>query len=347
MPGRNAAQLVDIHLVETKRIEDSYFQDYARVHERLDRVLEKVARPLTEEVVAAAADGLAAWLAGQAARNVPVERLSQFLRCGLGHICVELVASDGVPLEEVAAKAAAELQRRGWNQAVYDPVAAAVAQERIDAAARAAAAAKPPRPAAARTRKAPSPVKAGGAGNNVGDTKLKLAEAMAKNKVAPAKKEAPVAYEKKSSPATAKPAAKTRKTATVKKAAAVKKPAAKKASVKKAAAPRKTAVRKTAVKKAAVGRPATKKVGAPKKVAAKKAVVKKVAVKKVAEKKSGAPKKAAARKAAPKKAASPKVKTAIEKKPAVRRKPRVVKPKVEKSVSALKPAEEQKPDPTF
>ena len=56
MAGRSAAQLVDIRLVEDKRIDDSYFQDYAKIHERLERVLDKLPKPLSDDVVEAQAD---------------------------------------------------------------------------------------------------------------------------------------------------------------------------------------------------------------------------------------------------------------------------------------------------
>ena len=47
MAGRSAAQLVDIRLVEEKRIDDSLFQDYARIHERIDRALDRRPDPWT------------------------------------------------------------------------------------------------------------------------------------------------------------------------------------------------------------------------------------------------------------------------------------------------------------
>ena len=58
MADRSAAQLVEIRLVELKRVDASYFQDYAKVHERLERRLDKEPRPLAPQTVSDVADEL-------------------------------------------------------------------------------------------------------------------------------------------------------------------------------------------------------------------------------------------------------------------------------------------------
>ena len=319
MAGRSAAQLVDIRLVEDKRIDDSYFQDYAKIHERLERVLEKEPKPMRDPQANAQADAFVAWLAGQSAKGLSNERLSMLLRCGLGHICAEMIAAPpSLSLDEIAARAYAELQRRGWDLAVYDPEVAADAVKRVEEAAKAAGSR-----ARAGTKKDPSSAPAGaGVISKVGKGTPKVAVAKASTKAAPAKKEAHM-IEKKKSPA--KPAA--AKKAPAKKAAA-KKPAAKKPA-------KKVAEKKAPAKKAAAKKPAAKKAVAKKPVA-KKAVAKKPA-KKVAEKKAVA-KKPAAKKAVAKK---PAAKKAVAKKPAAK-KPAAKKPAAKKP-AAKKPAVEAKP----
>ena len=295
--GRSAAQLVEIRLVELRRVGDSYFQDYAKVHDRLERRLDKEPRPLSADTVSLVADEIVAWLATLATKNYPFERLSQMLRVGLGHLCAELiVVNPHLPKEEVAIRAYAELQRRGWDLATYDPEVAQAALRRVQSI------------EAARGRARAQSKKPSSTGKSVGVLKKvignpKVAAVKAK-KAAPAKKEALMALEKKSSPAKAKkPAAK--KPAARK--AAAKKPAAKKAAAKKPAAKKavakKPAAKKPAAKKAVAKKPAAKKAVA-KKPAAKKAVAKKPAKKAVAKK--PAARKPAAKKAAPKPAVEPK-----------------------------------------
>jgi hypothetical protein len=324
MADRRAAQLVEIRLVEFKRVDESYFQDYAKVHERLERRLEKEPRPLSAETVSDVADELVAWLSTLAAKNVPNDRLSQLLRVGLGHLCAELiVVNPHLPQDEVAIRAYAELQRRGWDLATYDPEVAASASKRAQALEAAKAKSR------SHSKKPSSTAKADGAMKKViGNPKVAAVKAV--NKAAPAKKEALMALAKKSSPA--KPAKK----------AAAKKPAAKKAAAKKPAA-KKAVAKKPAAKKAVAKKPAVKKAAA-KKPAAKKAVAKKPAVKKAAAKKPAA-KKAVAKKPAAKKAAAkkPAVKKAVAKKPAVKK--AVAKKPAVKKVAAKKPAVEPKPAP--
>ncbi len=319
MGGRSAAQLVDIRLVDAKRIDDSYNQDYTKIHERLERILDKEPKPLPEPIALAQADAFVAWLAGQSAKNLPADRLSMLLRSGLGHICSEMIAAPpSLSLEEIAARAYAELQRRGWDLAVYDPEVAAEALKRVEDAAKAAA----PR---ARSKKDPSSAaQHAGVSRKVQKVTPKIAVAKAHTKAAPAKKEAPMIAKKKTP---AKPAA--AKKAPAKKAAA-KKPAVKKAVAKKVAE-KKPAAKKPAVKKAAAKKPVAKK------TVAKKPVAKKVAAKKPVAKKAAA-KKPAAKKAVAKKVA--------EKKPAAKK---AVKKAVKKPVKAVvappaPPVEEKKPD---
>jgi hypothetical protein len=326
--SRSAAQLVEIRLVELRRVGDAYFQDYAKVHDRLERRLDKEPKPLPPETVSLVADEIVAWLATLASKNYPFERLSHMLRVGLGHLCAELiVVNPHLPNEEVAIRAYAELQRRGWDLATYDPEVAQAALKRVQSIETAKSRAR------AQSKKPSSTGKSVGVKKKViGNPKVAAVKA---KKAAPAKKEALMALEKKSSPAKAKkPAAKK---------AAAKKPAAKKAAAKKPAA-KKVAAKKPAAKKAAAKKPAAKKAVA-KKPAAKKAVAKKPAAKKAVAKKPAA-KKAAAKKPAAKKAVAkkPAAKKAVAKKPAakkaVAKKPAAKKP-------AAKPAAEPKPAPFF
>jgi hypothetical protein len=329
MADRSAAQLVEVRLVELKRVDDSYFQDYAKVHERLGRRLEKEPHPLPPDIVSLVADELVAWLATLAAKNYTTDRLSHMLRVGLGHLCAEfVVVNPHLPQEEVAIRAYAELQRRGWDLATYDPEVAQAALKRMQSL----------EAARSRSKKPSSSAKAGGVNKKViGNPKIAEAKA---NKATPAKKEALMALEKKSSPAKAKkPAA---KKAVAKKATA-KKPAAKKAVAKKATA-KKPAAKKAVAKKATAKKPVAKKAVAKKatakKPAAKKAVAKKATAKKPAAKKAVA-KKATAKKAVAKK---PAAKKAVAKKPAAKKAP-AKKPAVEpKPAPVLSPIEEKKPE---
>jgi DNA polymerase III gamma/tau subunit len=340
MAGRSPTQLLDIHLVEERRIEESYFQDYAKVHERLDRLFEREPKPLPPERAEVAKATLLAWLSGQAEKSVPIERLTQLLRCGLGHICVELFLADGLAAEAVAAQAYEELRRRDWVEVVFDPVLAAaealrlgLGEKKAHRAGTGSNNASGKTTAARRISKKEdremSSIDESGKANVVPEqveNKKPDAEAAAEKKVAPkkapaAKKPAAPKAEKKAAPAAKKPAA--AKPKAVKKVAekkvAVKKVAEKKAPAKKAAPAKKVAVKKAPAKKAA---PA-KKV-AEKKLPAKKAVAKKVAVKKVAVKKTPAKKAAPAKKMAEKKTPAkkaPAAKPAAKKAPAARKSP--------------------------
>jgi hypothetical protein len=318
MADRSAAQLVEVRLVELKRVDDSYSQDYAKVHERLVRRLEKEAHPLPSDTVSLVSDELVAWLATLAAKNYTPDRLSHMLRVGLGHLCAEyVVVNPHLAQEEVAIRAYAELQRRGWDLATYDPEVAQAALKRIQSL-----------EASRGKSKKPLSAKAGLNKKVIGNPKIAEAKA---SKATPAKKEALMALEKKSSPAkkaiAKKPAAKK----AVAKTATAKKPAAKKAVAKKAVA------KKPAVKKAVAKKATAKKPVAAKKAVAKQATVKKPVAKKAVAKKASAAKAVVAKKPVAKKASAARAagaKKAPSKKPAI-------EPKTAPNSS---PIEEKKPE---
>lgn len=344
-------QLLDIHLVEQKHIEESYFQDYAKVHERVERILEKHQRPLSLQDAEAAASMMLALLSGQAEKNVPPERLTHFLRCALGHICVELSASPDLAPEAIAARAYEEMKARNWIDAVFDAAAAAAEAKRLGldekkVHAKASSSTNAPGKTTVATgisRKEDramsnidEPGKANVAPEQQADaTKTPAVEASTEKKAvrkAPAKKAVaakPAATAKAKKPAAAKPKAEKKvvaaKPKAVKKAAAAKpkaekKPVAKKAAAKKAPAKKAAPVKKAApAKKVAEKKVAVKKAAPAKKPVAKKAAAPKAAAKKVPAKKPVAKKAAPAKKAAEKKVVAKKA--APAKKPVAKKAP--------------------------
>jgi len=317
MPGRSPTQLLDIHLVEERRIEESYFQDYVKVHERLERMFEKSVKPLPPSEGDSMALVLAAWLSVQAEKNVPAERLTMLYRCGLGHICVELCFSTLIPPEAVALAAYEEMKRRSWVEAVFDPVAAALEAKRLGLLERKAH----PKPVA--STNASDKTTVAKRITRKEDREMSNIDEAGKATVVPEQNEAakkPEAEVKK--PVAKKPAA--AKKAPVAKKPAAKKPVAKKVAEKKAPAKKvvakKPVAKKPVAKKVAAKKPVAKKVAAKKPVA-KKAVAKKPVAKKVAAKKPAAKKVVAKKPVAKKVAAKPAAKKAVAKKPAAKKAP--------------------------
>lgn len=304
MAGRSPTQLLDIRLVEERRIDESYFQDYVKVHERLDRIFERRAKPLAVEECEAAAEALVAWLSIQSEKNVPPERLTHHLRCGLGHICVEMYASPDLSPEAVASSAYDELRRRGWADAVFDPVAAAAIAKRLGIVEHKPSEKRPePSPKRAAPRPSPKPTNASG-------------KTTAAQKIITSKEERVMSNIEEPGKVAVAPAAAQEKE--LEKKVPAKKTSSKKAGAKKLAA-KKVAEKTPVAKKSAAKKVVAKKVAA-KKPTAKKSAVKKLAASKPAEKKTAkkpATKKAAGKKPVAKKAAAKKtLKSAVAKKPA-------------------------------
>ena len=323
MSERNPVAVLDIRLVEDKSIDETFFQDYQKVHEKLERVLEKIPKPLDDPSFGLVEEQLLAWLHVQEARKDAGDRLTSLLRCGLGHLCVARRAGTqpGLPIDEIVALAMGDLKTRGWAARIFDPEAAAIAAKKFAVSEKKSTSARPASrkndTAAGKTgarQRSEKEVSAmddsnqvsGVAGASPTDAAAKAADAKPKAAKKPVAKKPAVKKAVEKKPAVKKVA---EKKPAAKKVVA-KKPAAKKVAVKKPVA-KKPAVKKVAEKKTVAKKPAVKKVAAKKpavkKVAAKKPVAKKpVAKKAVAAKKPAVKKAAVAKKPAVKKAAAPK-----------------------------------------
>jgi histone H1/5 len=312
MAGRSPMQLLDIHLVELRHIEESYFQDYAKVHEHVEKLLAKQARPLAPADADIAAGMLLGWLSNQAEKNVPPDRLAHFYRCGLGHICAELCSSPASSPEEIAARAYEEMKSRGWLDAAFDAAAAAAEAKRFGLDEKKAHA------------RAPVSTNASGKSTVAKRISTRKEDRAMSNIDEPGK--ATVEPEQQAESVKAQVAAPAAKKPVAKKAAAAKPKAEKKPVAKKAAAVKPKAEKKPVAKKAAAAKPK-----AEKKVAAKKPVAKKLVAKKPVAKKAAAAKPKAEKKVAAKK---PVAKKAVAKKPVVKK--AAAKPKAEKKAVAKK-----------
>ena len=80
MSERNPVGFLDIRLVEEKLIDETILQDYRKVHEKLERLLDKVARPIDDASLLAVEEQFLAWLHSHEARKDEEERRTSLLR---------------------------------------------------------------------------------------------------------------------------------------------------------------------------------------------------------------------------------------------------------------------------
>ncbi|MEI6385637.1 MAG: histone H1-like repetitive region-containing protein [Spirochaetota bacterium] len=319
MSEKNPVAVLDIRLVDEKLIGDAFFQDYKKVHERVDQLLEHAGKPYDDTVIAGIEGQLLAWLRPQEAAASVEGRLDSLFRCGLAHVCVAIVSwvDSGLGLDDIVSRSLGEMRARGWADRHYDPGLAEAAAVRYPATEKKSAPGKP-----ASILHVTAAGKSGSRQwkkevSTMNDGTQDSGSAMAGTvPVAPADK-----------PVEAKVAKRGPRKAAAKKAPA------KKAAAAKPKAEKKVAAKKAPAKKAAAKPKPEKKLAAKKVAAPKKAVAKKAAPKKLAAKKA-APKKAVAKKAAPKKAVAKKV---AAKKPLAEKKLAAKKPAAKKLV-AKKPA---------
>lgn len=279
MSEKNPVAVLDIRLVDEKLIGDAFFQDYKKVHERVDQLLVNAGKPYDDTVVAGIEGQLLAWLHSQEGEPSVEGRLDSLYRCGLAHVCVAIVSwvESGLGLDDIVSRSLGEMRARGWADRHYDVELAESAAARYPTTEKKSAPGK-----SASILHVTAAGKSGARQwkkevSTMNDGTQDSGSAMAGT--------APVAPADK--PVEAKVAKRGPRKAAAKKAPAKKAAAAKPKPEKKVAAKKAPAKKAAAPKKAAAAKPkAEKKVAAPKKAVAKKA----------------APKKAVAKKAAPKKA---------------------------------------------
>ncbi len=363
MSEKNPVAVLDIRLVDEKLIGDAFFQDYKKVHERVDQLLVNAGKPYDDTVVAGIEGQLLAWLHSQEGEPSVEGRLDSLYRCGLAHVCVAIVSwvESGLGLDDIVSRSLGEMRARGWADRHYDVELAESAAARYPTTEKKSAPGKSAsilhvtaagKSGARQWKKEVSTMNDGTQDSGsamAGTAPVAPADKPVEAKVAkrgPRKAAAKKAPAKKAAAAKPKPEKKVAaKKAPAKKAAAPKKAAAAKPKAeKKVAAPKKAVAKKAAPKKAVAKKAAPKKAvakkAAPKKAVAKKAAPKKAVAKKVAAKKPLAAKKVVAKKAAVKKPAAKKVaaKKVVVKKAAAPKKAAAKKPAAKKAVAKKAPA---------
>ena len=227
MADKKAALKLDSRLASEGIVQNEFLADYPKVHSMLNTYLKKTGAALTDENFAVGEEKLRDWLMVLVKKNVPSERLTDYLRVGLAHLCHDFIESNNkeLSLDDNIDRALKSFRARKYSRCVFK-VSEKKALERIrmekeNAVSKKSADKK--MPAKKDTAKKAAPKK-------IADKKTEAKK--------PAKKAAP-------------------KKVAVKKADA-KKAAPKKVAVKKVAV-KKVAPKKVVVKKIAPKKPAAKK----------------------------------------------------------------------------------------
>jgi hypothetical protein len=246
MADKKGIEKLDAKLLSSKIVSKEYKSDLPLVHKKMNSIIKKTGKVLSDTVFETGNNALRKWLSLLAKQGASQAKLTAYLRCGLAHLTYDYVESQykKIDPEDLISRTLVSMKNRKLHNCFFKP--------QIE-------------PTAA-------PAKKGAKGKKKIEPVLKT---LAYKKTAPKKK---AVTKKKAGKKTAakKPAA---KKATAKKAAP-KKTAAKK-SVKKAV--KKTA-KKPAARKAASKKPAAKKKAVLKTLAYKKSPVKKASPKKAAKK---------------------------------------------------------------
>lgn len=227
MADKKGISRLDEKLVSLNIVSGQFMTDLPVVHQKMNTILKKTGKVLTDRIFDKGNAELRAWLVTLSRRGASQEKLTAYLRTGFAHLTYDFIESQyhQISIDDLVARTILSMKRRNLHACFF----------------------KPP----AETPSTPVKKNTAASGKVVAIKKSELAKKSAK-KTAAKKPAAKKATAKK--PAVKKPA--------VKKATA-KKPAAKKPPVKKAAV-KKPAVKKATAKKPAAKKPATKKVAAKK-----------------------------------------------------------------------------------
>ncbi len=140
MADSKLVALLDDKLLADRIIDKAYAADYQKVHKKLNTHVRNRGGTLTDELFAKGEEVLRSWLHVLSKQGASQEKLTSYLRCGLGHLCYDYVNStyETIGPEDLATRALQSFKKRNYQKSFYRPVAGVerkvVARKKVKAA---------------------------------------------------------------------------------------------------------------------------------------------------------------------------------------------------------------------
>lgn len=125
MADAKTIQLLDEKLIEGNLIDNSYKEDYKKVHRFLNSHIHKRGSSLPLETFEVVEKLLRNWLDTLYKQGASQEKLTSYLRCGLAHMSFDYIDStyEQIGREDLVTRAMISFKQRHYNRTFYRPPA--------------------------------------------------------------------------------------------------------------------------------------------------------------------------------------------------------------------------------
>ena len=114
-------QKLDDKLIENKIISKQYKADYSLVHKKLNSLMKKTGRILSEDTFAKGELALRKWLLMLQKQGASQEKLTSYLRCGLAHLSFDFIESTykQIDSDDLIARTLVSLKKRKFHNTFF------------------------------------------------------------------------------------------------------------------------------------------------------------------------------------------------------------------------------------
>jgi len=121
MAGKKSITKLDKKLISSGIIEKKYKADYAKVHKKLNSIIKKTGRILSEKVFKKGDAAMREWLMSLYKLGASQEKLTSYLRCGLAHLSFDFIDSTYKQISEddLIARALQSFKKRKFQKTFF------------------------------------------------------------------------------------------------------------------------------------------------------------------------------------------------------------------------------------
>lgn len=113
--------LLDEKLIETSVLDSNFASDYTKVHKKMNSIIKKTGKILSDEIFAKGEDALREWLLLLYKKGASQEKLTSYLRCGLAHLSFDYIESsyEKISNEDLITRTLQSFKKRKFNKTYF------------------------------------------------------------------------------------------------------------------------------------------------------------------------------------------------------------------------------------
>lgn len=121
MADSKIVKLLDEKLIENSILDSSFSKDYSKVHKKMNSIIKKTGKILSDEIFKKGDSELREWLLLLYKKGASQEKLTSYLRCGLAHLSFDFIESSykQISNEDLITRTLQSFAKRKYNKTFF------------------------------------------------------------------------------------------------------------------------------------------------------------------------------------------------------------------------------------